>query len=42
MWAEFSWTGEKQHVSHSLEVLGSQTGIPEGLKKLEIPEARTG
>ena len=32
--------GEK-HVSHSLEVLGSQTGIPEGLKKKsEISEAK--
>ena len=25
--------GEKKHVSRSIKVLGSQTGIPEGLKR---------
>jgi len=25
--------GEKEQVSHLVEVLGSQTGIPEGMKK---------
>jgi len=33
--------GEKVQVSRSLEVLGSQTGIPKGLKK-KIPEERRG
>jgi len=31
--AEFSWRWKKAQVSHSVEVLGSQTGIPKGSKK---------
>ena len=34
LWAKFSWKGEKAHVSSLLEVLGSQTGIPKGLKRI--------
>ena len=32
--------GGEAQVSHSLDVLGSQTGIPKGLKKSEIAKGR--
>ena len=34
--------GEKAQVSHSVEVLGSQTGIPKGLKKHRSSGAEEG
>jgi len=37
---DFLGGGREAQVSHSLDVLGSQTGIPKGLKKSEIAKGR--